>query len=50
MRLAPPLVMPASSPGIQVAPSVIILRTSALDARVKAVHDETAPRLFLGVT
>jgi len=34
-------------PGIHAAPSMIIMRTSALDARVKPVHDETA--CFWGV-
>ena len=32
--------MPGLEPGIQAAPSVIIPRTSALDARVKPAHDE----------
>ena len=32
--------MPGLEPGIQAAPSVIRLRTSALDARVKPAHDE----------
>ena len=31
--------MPGLEPGIQAAPSVVILRTSALDARVKPAHD-----------
>jgi hypothetical protein len=31
--------MPGLEPGIQAAPSVIITRISALDARVKPVHD-----------
>jgi len=33
--------MPGLEPGIQAAPSIIIRRTSALDARLKPVHDET---------
>ena len=32
--------MPGLDPGIQAAPSLIIARTPALDARVKPVHDE----------
>jgi hypothetical protein len=32
-------VMPGLEPGIQAAPSVIILRTPALDARIKPAHD-----------
>jgi hypothetical protein len=32
--------MPGLEPGIQAAPSVIIPRASALDARVKPAHDE----------
>ena len=36
-------VMPGLEPGIQAASYVIIPRMSALDARVKPVHDETAP-------
>jgi hypothetical protein len=32
--------MPGLEPGIQAAPSVIILRTSALDTRVKPAYDE----------
>ena len=40
-RLLPAPVMPGLEPGIQAAPSVIIMRTSALDARVEPVHDET---------
>ena len=31
--------MPGLEPGIQAAPSVIILGKSAMDARVKPVHD-----------
>jgi hypothetical protein len=34
-------VMPGLEPGIQAAPYIIITRLSALDARVKPVHDET---------
>jgi hypothetical protein len=34
-------VMPGLGPGMQAAPSVIMLRTPALDARVKPAHDET---------
>ena len=33
-------VMPGLEPGIQAAPYIIITRLSALDARVKPVHDE----------
>ena len=32
--------MPGLEPGIQAAPAVIILRTSALDTRVKPAYDE----------
>jgi hypothetical protein len=34
-------------PGIQAAPSVIMLRTSALDARVKPAHDEAERVAFI---
>src|SRR5271169_4791100 len=32
--------MPGLEPGIQAAPSLVITATSALDARVKPLHDE----------
>jgi hypothetical protein len=33
--------MPGLEPGIQATPLLTIMRTSALDARVEPVHDET---------
>ena len=36
--------MPGLEPGIQALPFVIVTRTSALDARVKPVHDEEGRR------
>jgi hypothetical protein len=32
--------MPGLEPGIQAAPSVVVLWTTALDARVEPAHDE----------
>jgi len=40
-------VMPGLEPGIQAAPSVVILRISALDARIKSAHDEAESAAFI---
>jgi hypothetical protein len=44
---APPPVMPGLEPGIQAAPSVVILRISALDGRIKSAHDEAESAAFV---
>jgi hypothetical protein len=41
--------MPGLEPGIRAAPSMIILRTSALDTRVKPAYDEVEYGAYLGV-